>query len=157
MKPSGVARSQTIANGMACLSMPALKVLGALPPGLFAAHIDLGAHLAVGTRHRALAGPYHRIGDAIIANHQFFAARSPDTAARLLSRWNIDYVLTCRGLDAPLARSREWQGTLRANLFAGRPPVFLTPVPLPNGDLRYNVWRVERSRLPPQKQLIRVQ
>ncbi|MGE0675210.1 MAG: hypothetical protein AB7O64_19380 [Methylibium sp.] len=147
-KPA-VGRGEMIANGMACLSMPALKTLGALPPGLFAAHIDLGAHLAAVTRHRALAGPYHRIGDAIIANHEIFAARSPEAAARLLAAWNVDYVVTCRGLDGPLARSKAWQGTLGADLVAGRAPPYLVPVPLADRDSLYNVWRVERSRLPP--------
>jgi hypothetical protein len=148
-KPVVVERGERITDGTACLSMSALKALGTLPAGLFAAHIDLGAHLAAVTRHRALAGPYHRIGDAIIANHEIFAARSPEAAARLLAAWNIDYVVTCRGLDGPLAKSKEWNGTLRADLVAGRAPLYLVPVPLADRDSLYNVWRVERSRLPP--------
>jgi hypothetical protein len=155
-KPSASVRGEAIASGMACLSMPALKTLIALPPGLFAAHVDLGAHLAAVTPHRALAGPYHRIASAIIANHRIFAAKSPEAAARLLAEWNVDYVLTCRGLDGPLALSRDGQGTLRADLVAGRVPAFLVPVPLADRDSLYNVWRVERSGLPPQKQPVPV-
>jgi hypothetical protein len=133
-----------------CETNSALHDLNILPPGRIAAHIDLGAYLIAETPHRALSAPYHRIGDAIIANHHIFAARKPEDAARILAREQIDYVMTCKGLDDPFVAEEEWRGTLRANLVAGQPPAFLEPVKLANATSLFTVWRVAKDKLNPQ-------
>ena len=61
----------------ACAKPAAMRDLADLPPGLVAAHIDIGTYIAVLTQHRALAAPYHRIANAIIANHQIFRPATP--------------------------------------------------------------------------------
>jgi hypothetical protein len=126
----------------ACMKSEAVSELSALPPGLMAARIDLGAYIVALTPHRVMSAPYHRIADAIITNHHIFAARVAARAAELLHKEKIDYVVICKGLDAPFVASPEWAGTLRADLVAGRAPAFLTPVPLSNPSSQFSVWRV---------------
>jgi hypothetical protein len=131
----------------ACSKHDAIRDLADLPPGLVAAHIDIGAYIAALTHHRALSAPYHRIANAIIANYQIFAAHDPAEAAAILKRENVDYVIICRGLDAPSASTEVWKDTLRADLVNGAAPKYLTPVPLPNPESIFRVWRVDRGAL----------
>lgn len=126
----------------ACMKSAAVQELNELPPGLIAARIDLGAYIAALTPHRALSAPYHRIADAIITNHRIFAAQNLVDAARLLRQEKVDYVVTCRGLDAPFVTSPEWTGSLRAQLVLGTAPAYLERVPLANRSSQFSVWRV---------------
>lgn len=141
-----VASAATVAPE-ACLKTSAIRDLAELPPGLIAARIDLGAYIVAITGHRALSAPYHRIANAIIANHHIFAAHSAPQAAALLRTWNVDYVVTCSGLDDPFVSAPQWQKTLRADLVAGAAPAFLLPVQLSNPNSLFKVWRVDRSQL----------
>lgn len=127
----------------ACETNDAIKDLSGLPPGLIAAHIDLGAYVAARTHHRILSAPYHRIPGAIIANHRIFAAHQPIEAAKLLAREKVDYVVTCKGLDDPFVNEPQWQGTLRAGLVAGNAPPYLERVALPDAASPFTVWRVK--------------
>lgn len=147
--PSLAASASKMLTGKAedCERNDAVRDLAALPPGLIAGHIDLGAYVVAGTPHRVLSAPYHRIADAIITNQRIFAARVPADAARLLARENVDYVVTCKGLDDPFVGEAEWLGTLRANLVAGQPPAFLEPVALDNKASLFRVWRVAKDKL----------
>jgi hypothetical protein len=131
----------------ACSKRDAIRDLADLPPGLIAAHIDMGAYIAALTHHRVLSAPYHRIANAIIANYEIFAAHDPAVAAANLKRENVDYVVVCRGLDAPSAGTEVWKGTLRADLMKGVAPKYLTPVPLSNSESIFRVWRVDRAAL----------
>mgnify|MGYP001182275296 CR=1 FL=1 len=131
----------------ACLASSAVRDLAALPPGLVAARIDLGAYIVALTKHNVLSAPYHRIADAIIANHHIFSARSPHEAAQILKDRKVSYVVTCSGLDDPFVSEPEWRGTLRADLVGGRGPAFLVPVPLANPDSLFKVWRVDDAAL----------
>ena len=85
--------------------------------------------------------------NAIITNHHIFAAHSAAEAARLIARENIDYVVTCKGLDDPFVADPEWRGTLRADLVGGKAPDFLEPVALANPHSLLSVWRVKRDKL----------
>lgn len=138
------------ANAEECEVNTALRDLNALPSGRIAAHIDLGAYVIADTPHRALSAPYHRIADAIIANHNIFAARTPEVAAQILAREQVDYVVTCKGLDDPFIDSDEWRGTLRADLVHGKAPSYLERVTLANPATLFSVWRVDRTKLNPQ-------
>jgi len=131
----------------ACAKPAAVHDLADLPSGLVAAHIDIGAYIAALTHHRALAAPYHRIANAIIANNEIFAAHDPAAAAAILQRENVDYIVICRGLDGPSASSQVWKGSLRTALVKGDPPKYLTPVPLSNPDSLFRVWKVDRTAL----------
>lgn len=137
-------------NAEACTQSIAVRELGALEPGLIASHIDVGAYIPALTHHRVLSAPYHRIPDAIIANHHLFASRDPSEAAAILKREGIDYITTCRGLDDPAVANDYWKGTLRAKLVAGEAPDFLVALPALDAAARYHVWRVNKAALSPR-------
>ncbi len=134
-------------DGRTCSKPETIRDLAGLPTGLIAAHIDIGAFVAAETHHRALAAPYHRIGNAIIANYEIFSAHDPKSAAAVLKQQNVDYILICRGLDGPASARPEWKGTLRADLVNGKAPSYLVPVPLSNPRSPYHVWKVDRAAL----------
>ena len=144
--PNAVAAEQKVDAG-ACSKPDAIHDLAALPAGLFASHIDMGAYIAGLTHHRALAAPYHRIANAIIANYEIFSARDPESAAVVLKQQHVDYVVICRGLDGPPSTTPAWKGTLRADLVNGKAPAYLVPVPLSNPHSLYHVWRVDRAAI----------
>ncbi|MBS0249755.1 MAG: hypothetical protein JSR78_01685 [Proteobacteria bacterium] len=134
-------------NADACSKPDAIRELAALPAGLVAAHIEVGAFIAAETHHRVLAAPYHRIANAIIANHLIFSARDAKTAAALLKHEDVDYVAICDGLDKPYATNPDWKGTLKVDLVNGKTPSFLVPVALPDAHAIYHVWKVDRAAL----------
>lgn len=133
---------------LACTKQGDLSRLAAVPAGLVVTHNDIGAHLAAATPLRALAGPYHRIPAAIIANHRILSATDPRDAAGALAAAHVDYILTCHPMDAAQIARPGWERSLLASLTAGNAPDFLVPVPLQNAPL-YRMWRVDRDRLPP--------
>src|SRR3546814_15757882 len=49
-----------------CPTIPSLKPLDRLPPQVVFTFVDLGPRLITVTHHDAIAGPYHRNGDAIL-------------------------------------------------------------------------------------------
>lgn len=132
---------------LACTKRIDLGALAAIPAGLVVTHNDIGAHLAVATPHIALAGPYHRIPAAIIANHRILSATDPREAGRFFAANHADYVLTCRPLDTAQIARPDWDRSLLAKLVAGDAPDFLEPVPLADASL-FRMWRVNRDRLP---------
>lgn len=146
--PSDVAAAAAGSPQLACTRQSDLRPLAVVPAGLVVTHNDIGAHLAVATPHRALAGPYHRIPAAIIANHRILSAADPRETARALAAADVDYILTCRPMDAAQIARPGWERSLLASLAAGDAPDFLVPVPLQNAPL-YRMWRVDRDRLPP--------
>jgi hypothetical protein len=141
---SSVVTAEKRAAADACSETQPIGDLAHLAPGLIAAHIDIGAFIPVLTHHRALSAPYHRIPDAILANHHILESRNDEDARRLLQQHRVDYVVTCDGLDKPFADSAKRIGTLRSRLIAGDAPKFLTRVPLPNSSSIFSVWKVER-------------
>jgi hypothetical protein len=112
-----------------------------------AANIDIGAFIAANTHHRALAAPYHRIANAIIANHEIFSAHDDKSAAALLKQQNVDYVVICDGLDKSSLKNPEWKGTLKVGLVGGKAPGYLVAQTLSNPHSVFHVWKVDRTAL----------
>ncbi|MFT3732836.1 MAG: hypothetical protein QM780_15680 [Hyphomicrobium sp.] len=142
-----VETAEAIEDARACSKPENIHDLAGLSPGIIASHIDVGAFIAVNTPLRALAAPYHRIANAIIANHEIFSAHDARTAAGLLKQQDVDYVAICDGLDKPMLKDPEWKGTLKADLINGKAPSFLTPATLSNPHSIYHVWKVDRAAL----------
>lgn len=134
------------ASVQSCTSASAFRPLGSVPAGLVVTHNDIGAHLAAATHHRALAGPYHRIPAAIIANHEILFAKDHVAAGRLLLRYGADYVMTCAPMDRAQLSRPDWKGSLLAALADGKPPRYLSAVPLEAGAA-FRLWRIDRSSL----------
>jgi len=67
-------------------------------------------------------------------------------SGRLLLRYGADYLMTCEPMDRAQLVRPDWKGSLLADLADGKPPRFLSPVPLDAAG-PFRVWRVDRSSL----------
>jgi len=104
-----------------CTSPEALAALANLPSGRVIAAIDLGAYAIAGTRHAAVAAPYHRNNAGNAAMYRFFLG-PPEQARMIARRWRVDYVVRCPGdfAEAGAIDPRSIAG--------GATPDWLTPV-----------------------------
>jgi hypothetical protein len=134
-------RTRTISRaGSSCASMTALRPLNALPPQTIFTFIDLGPRLITVTHHNAVAGPYHRNGDAILdVQHAF--GRSPDDFRAIAKRHGATLLLTCPNMaESTVYRVRD-KGGFYDQLAQDQVPDWLEPVPLPaKSPLR--LWRI---------------
>lgn len=137
--PSDRMRSVSRAN-VRCASQPAMATLNRLPPSRIFTHVDLGPRLITMTHHSAIAGPYHRNGDAILGVHKAFRG----TPARFLATaraYGSQYLLTCPNMaETTVYRARAPQG-FYARLAKGERFDFLQEVALPRGS-PYRLWRI---------------
>lgn len=131
-----------------CFATGSYARLAALPPGLVAGDVDYGAFVLANTPHAALAAPYHRIGDAIIAAHDLLAA-PPDRAHEMVVARKMSYLVTCPGSaappsappsasppDSPAAEPPAAADGLGARLAAGEVPDWLVPLSAPDEVLQ---------------------
>jgi len=123
------------ASAHACTPAAAAARLAALPPGLIAAPIDFGPTLLATTRHRVLAGPYHRDTQGNRAMYDLFLSPSPQAEA-LARRWGVDYVALCKDGFAEVGdRARDRQ-LLAGSLMAGQVPPWLRQISPPGASTR---------------------
>lgn len=125
-----------------CPTLPALRPVALQPKGTILTHVDLGPRLIAVTPHSAIAGPYHRNGEDILAVMRAFRG-SAEQARQTIVRRNIDYVLICPNLsETTIYRAEAPQG-FYVQLTKGQVPGWLEPVRLPDGS-PYRMWRVRR-------------
>jgi hypothetical protein len=123
-----------------CMDIRNLKALDAVPTATLLTFVDLGPRLITMTHHSAIAGPYHRNDDDIVAVHHAFGG-SPDQARAIARQYGATMVLTCPNLaESTLHKSRSPKG-FYADLDAGRIPNWLTPVALPKGS-PFRLWKI---------------
>ena len=92
-RPNAYAARVNRANGR-CATIPALTPLDRYPAQTIFTFTDLGPRLITLTHHRAIAGPYHRNGDAILdVQHAF--SRSPADARAIMRRHGATLLLVC--------------------------------------------------------------
>ena len=130
-------RSQAINRASArCPSYNAMIALNRYPPGTMFSFIDLGPRIITVSHHKAVAGPYHRNGDAILdVQHAF--GRSPDEFRAIAARHGASYLLVCPNMpESTIYRARN-PGGFYDRLAKGDTFAFLQPLPLPkNSPLR---------------------
>ncbi|HEY5288561.1 MAG TPA: hypothetical protein VIJ59_00880 [Caulobacteraceae bacterium] len=80
--------------GPRCFAHGAYGPLAALPPGDVLAPQDLGPFILVYTHQSAVAAPYHRMSNVILAVHEFWNA-PPDRAGAMARALGADYVVDC--------------------------------------------------------------
>jgi len=131
-KPSAYVSRVNKASGR-CVTLPAMRPLNRLPAQTVFAFVDLGPRLITLTHHSAIAGPYHRNGDAILdVQHAF--SRSPDEARAIMKRHGATLLLVCPNMaESTIYRSRAPSG-FYSQLAKGGKFAWLTPVPLPAGS-----------------------
>lgn len=140
---SASARAKAVSAANAkCPTLAALRPIALQPKGYVLTHVDLGPRLITVTHHDAVAGPYHRNGDAILDVMHAFRG-SADNAHAIVARRGIDYVLICPNLsESTIYRSRAPQG-FYVQLSRGQVPDWLEPIELPKNS-PYRMWRVVR-------------
>lgn len=127
--------AQAAQTGAACSAAAVAQRLATLPPGLVAAPADFGPLLLSTTRHRVLAGPYHRNTQGNRVMYDLFLS-SPIPAEALARRWGVDYVALCPESFAELGDLAEDRHRLAGSLRAGDLPAWLRPVPAAGAGAR---------------------
>jgi hypothetical protein len=106
--------------------------LDRVPSGLVLNGIDIGGLILVHSNHSVLAAGNHRAVDSNRQAYEIFLS-TPTEAREKLIRNNIDYVLVCR--DHELRRLAKFAPSgLAGNLYSGRIPDWLAPVPHEGSD-----------------------
>ncbi|HEV7288287.1 AcrB/AcrD/AcrF family protein [Sphingomonas sp.] len=128
-----------------CASAPAMRTLDrTLPPSTLFTHVDLGPRLIVMTRHKGIAGPYHRNERAILDVHHAFTGK-PEAFRGIAKRYGAQYLLVCPNMaETTVYRAREKDG-FYGQLAKGKVPQWLEPVTLPKGA-PYRLWRIRYDR-----------
>ena len=124
-----------------CATIPSLAPIARLPKGTVFTFVDLSPRLITLTHHNAIAGPYHRNGDAILSVHRAFRA-DPDKAEAIIRTAASDYVLICTNSSESTIYKAEKPNGFYAQLAAGKVPTWLDPVTLPKAS-PYKMWRVK--------------
>lgn len=140
-KASSSANAVAAANSR-CPTLPALRPVALQPKGTILTHVDLGPRLITVTPHSAIAGPYHRNEEDILAVMRAFRGTA-DEARQTIARRKVDYVLICPGLSETTVYRADAPKGFYMQLIRGQVPGWLEPVKLPAGSL-YRMWRVRR-------------
>lgn len=124
-----------------CLTIPALAEIDRLPPATMLTFVDMGPRLITMTRHSAIAGPYHRNGEAILDVIHAFRATSPAVAHAIMKRRGATMVLLCPGMaESTIYKARAPTG-FYMQLVDGEVPAWLEPVELP-ANSPFKLWKM---------------
>lgn len=126
--------------GARCNALPNLAKLEAYPAQTIFTHVDLGPRLIATTHHSAVAGPYHRNGDAILDVHHAFRG-SPQQARAIMKRHGATLLLVCPNMaESTIYRARA-PGGFYDQLAKGSSFAWLRPMPLPKGS-PFRLYRI---------------
>ncbi len=142
-KATGNARVESKAGNISrrCLTLPALGQINALPPATMLTFVDVGPRLIAMTHHKAVAGPYHRNGQAILDVHHSFRSASPEVAHEVMKRRGATMLLLCPGMaESTIYQARARDG-FYVQLIQGKVPAWLEPVALPENS-PFKLWRL---------------
>jgi hypothetical protein len=124
-----------------CPTSPALRPIARLPKATIMTFVDLGPRLITMTHHNAIAGPYHRNGDAILDVQHLFRGDAAGARA-IMARHGATMLLICPNLsESTIYRAQNPKG-FYVQLASGHVPDWLEPVPLPKTS-PYKLWRVK--------------
>lgn len=138
-KPTAYTQRVAKAN-RSCPTLPALAPIAQLPAATIMTFVDLGPRLITVTHHRAIAGPYHRNGDAILDIHHAFDG-PPEQARAIARRHGATMLLVCPFMnESTIYRTRSPKG-FYAQLERGQRFDWLAPVALPNGS-PFRLWQI---------------
>nr|MBA3897415.1 AcrB/AcrD/AcrF family protein [Sphingomonadaceae bacterium] len=120
------------ANGR-CPMLQALRPIARLPATTIFTFVDMGPRLITVTHHKAVAGPYHRNGDAILDVHHAFDG-APENARAIMLRHGATLLMTCPNMsESTVYRARSPNG-FYSRLAKGERFDWLIPVALPKGS-----------------------
>jgi hypothetical protein len=124
-----------------CESPDAFVPLKSLPPATLLTFIDLGPRLIVNTHHRAVAGPYHRNGKAILDVIHAFNGNEQQARDSVKAQ-GATMILICPGLDEAQHYLRLSPKGFYAGLAKGHAPAWLEAVDLGPAS-PFKLWRVK--------------
>ena len=130
-----------------CRHRADMAALDRLKPGLVFSNVDLGPFIIASSRHRVVAGPYHRLDKSIIATHSIMTATPAEAEAKLRAL-GADYVVVCvkKPADDATPGNTEASETKPADfadhLQGGHALSFLAPVSIGKTAGPIRVWRV---------------
>jgi hypothetical protein len=116
------------------------RALRRLPATDIFTPLDIGPQILVETPHRLVATGHHRNVSGI---HDVIAAfvLPADQARSIVARRHASLLIVCPDQVEPDNYRRFGPKGLMADLLAGRPPKWLTPIDLAPGS-RFSAWRV---------------
>ena len=127
--------------GAKCSTIPSMQPLNKIPRATIMTMVDLGPRLITLTHHNAIAGPYHRNGDAILDMHHAFDG-TPEVAYAVAKKHKATLLMICPNFaEGTVYKSRSPKG-FYAQLEAGKVPAWLEPVTLPK-DSPFKLWRIK--------------
>ena len=131
-QPSAYANRVNRATGQ-CVRTSVLTRVNAYPKATVFTFVDLGPRLIVTTHHDAIAGPYHRNGDAILdVQHAFQGSEAQ--ARAIMKRHGATLLLICPDMAESTNYRARAPGGFYDRMARGWTPNWLTPLPLPKGS-----------------------
>ena len=126
--------------GSICPAITSLTPLDRLPAQTIFTFVDLGPRLIATTHHSAVAGPYHRNGDAILDVQHAFSG-SDAQFREIARRHGATLLLTCPNMAESTVYRVRHKGGFYDRLARGQAPAWLTPIAMPrHSPLR--LWRI---------------
>ena len=128
-----------------CPTLPGLRPIAKLPPATILTFVDFGPRLITVTHHRAIAGPYHRNGAAILDVQHAFRSKSPEVAHDVMKRHGATLLLLCPGMSESTLYASQNKDGFYMQLMRGQVPAWLEPVPMPGsrkGKSLFKLWRL---------------
>jgi len=136
------ARQRSRRSEARCRTQPALLALNQIAPATIFTLVDLGPRLIAITHHRAIAGPYHRNGKAILDIHHAFDG-TPEQFRAIAAAHGASYLLYCPNFPEGTIYQRRSPDGFYARLVRGERMPFLTAVPLKFGtQLPFTLYRI---------------
>ncbi|MBY9062896.1 hypothetical protein K7957_08130 [Sphingomonas yunnanensis] len=142
--PGPVERARDEARRPSCAAATDVRALAALPPGIVFAPLDVTPELLVSTRHRAIAGGYHR-GARAMEQVLLGYTLPPARARAIVAASGADYLIACPGLTELAQYRAAAPDGLWARLERGERVTWLVPIAVRGPVL---AWRVARDPLP---------
>lgn len=124
-----------------CPTMTALTPLNRYPAQTIFSFIDLGPRIITITHHNAVAGPYHRNGDAILDVQHAFSG-TPENFRTIAKRHGASLLLVCPNMSESTIYRVRAPGGFYDQLAHRKTFDWLEPLPLPKkSPLR--LWRIK--------------
>ena len=124
-----------------CPTMPSMRPIALLPKATILTFVDLGPRLITITHHDAIAGPYHRNGDAILDVQKAFRG-SADDARSVAKKHGATLLLICPNMSESTIYKAQSPKGFYMQIVKGNIPDWLVPVPLPAGS-PFMLWHIE--------------
>ena len=119
--------------GAKCPYIGSLTPLNRYPSATIFSFVDLGPRIITVTHHKAVAGPYHRNGDAILDVQHAFGG-SPDQFRAIARKHGATLLLICPNMaESTIYRVRN-PGGFYDRMARGETFAFLQPLALPEGS-----------------------